>query len=54
MNTKQTAMDAYIAKTAAIRAKLQQMADDHFGHDADNINWGHVGELGHIETALTR
>ena len=55
MNTKQTAIDAYIARTAAIHAKLaqlQQLADDHFGHDADNINWGHVGDLGRVEAAL--
>lgn len=35
MNAKQTALDAYLARTAAIHAKLerlQQLADDHFGH----------------------
>ena len=55
MNTKQAAIDAYLAKTAAIQAKiaqLQQLADDHFKHDADNINWGHVGDLDRIEAAL--
>lgn len=34
MNTKTTAIDAYLARTAAIHAKLerlQQLADDHFG-----------------------
>lgn len=41
MNTKLTALDAYITRTAAIRTKLerlQQLADDHFGHDPDAIN----------------
>lgn len=55
MNTKQPAIDAYIARTAAIHAKLaqlQQLVDDHFGHDADNITWGHVGDLGRVESAL--
>jgi hypothetical protein len=55
MTTKQTAVNAYIAKTAAIQAqiaKLQQLADDHFNHDADDISWGHVGDLGRIEAAL--
>ena len=55
MNTKQTAIDAYLAKAVAIQAKiaqLQQLADNHFNHDADNINWGHVGDLGRIEAAL--
>ncbi len=55
MNTKQTALDAYLARTAAIHAKLerlQQLADDHFGYDPDAINWGHVGDLGRVESGL--
>ena len=55
MNTKQTALDAYLARTAAIHAKLerlQQLANDHFGHDPDAINWCHVGDLGRVETGL--
>jgi hypothetical protein len=55
MNAKPTALDAYLARTAAIHAKLerlQQLADDHFGHDPDAIHWGHVGDLGRVETGL--
>ncbi len=55
MNTKQAALDAYLARTAAIHAKLarlQQLADDHFGHGPDAIHWGHVGDLGRVETGL--
>ena len=55
MNTKTTALDAYLARTAAIHAKLErlrQLADDHFGHDPDAIHWGHVGDLGRVEQAL--
>ena len=55
MNTKQTALDAYLARTAAIHAnleRLQQLADEHFGHDPDAINWGHVGDLTRIESGL--
>ncbi len=55
MNAKQTALDIYLARTAAIHAKLerlQQLADDHFGHDHDAINWGHVGDLGRAEAGL--
>ncbi len=55
MNTKQSALDAYLARTAAIHAKLerlQQLADDHFGHDPDAIHWGHVGDLGRVDAAL--
>lgn len=55
MNTNPTALDAYLARATAIHAKLarlQQLADDHFGHDADAINWGHVGDLGRVDAAL--
>lgn len=55
MNAKQTALDAYLDRTAAIHAKLerlQQLADDHFGHDPDAIHWGHVGDLGRVEAGL--
>ncbi len=55
MNTKTTALDAYLARTAAIHTKLerlQQLADDHFGHDPDAIHWGHVGDLGRVDQAL--
>ena len=50
MNTKQTALNAYLP-SAAVHAKLaqlQQLANDHFGHDPGTINWGHVGDLGQV------
>ncbi len=43
MNTKQTALDAYLVRAAAIHAKLahlQQLADDHFGHDHETLSTG--------------
>lgn len=55
MNATQTALDAHLARTAAIHAKLerlQQLAADHFGHDPDAIHWGHVGDLGRVDQAL--
>ena len=55
MNAEQTALDAYLAHTAAIHTKLerlQQLADDHFGHDPDASHWGHVGDLGRVEAGL--
>lgn len=55
MNAKPAALDAYLVRTAAICAKLErlrQLADDHFGHDPDAIHWGHVGDLGRVETGL--
>ena len=55
MNAMPTALDAYLARTAAIHAKLerlQQLADDHFGHHPDAIHWGHVDDRGRVETGL--
>ncbi|AKQ56462.1 Uncharacterised protein [Bordetella hinzii] len=55
MTSQTAAIDAYLDRTAAIRiklARLQQLADDHFGHDPDAIHWGHVGDLGRVEQAL--
>ena len=55
MNTKTTAIDTYLAHTAAIHikvARLRQLADNHFGHDPDAIHWGHVGDLGRVDQAL--
>lgn len=55
MNTKQIPINAYLSKMDVIRSKLQQLqqlAEDHFGHEADNINWGHVGDLNRIDSAL--
>lgn len=55
MNTKPTAIDNYLAGTAAIHiklARLQQLADNHFGHDPDAIHWGPVGDLGRVDPAL--
>lgn len=55
MNTKPTAIDAYLARATTINIKLtrlQQLADDHFGHDPDAIHWGHVGDLGRVDQAL--
>lgn len=55
MNTQPTALDAYLARAVAIHTKLaqlQQLADDHFGHDPDAIHWGHVGDLGRVDQAL--
>ena len=55
MNTKPTVIDAYLTRAAVIHiklARLQQLADDHFGHDLEAIQWGHVGDLGRVDQAL--
>jgi hypothetical protein len=46
---------ACAARTTQIRAKLarlQHVADDHFGRDPDAAHWGHVGDLTRVEQAL--
>ena len=55
MTIQTTAIDAYLARAAAIHNKLtrlRQLADDHFGHDPCAIHWGHVGDLGRVDQAL--
>ncbi|RCX08283.1 hypothetical protein [Extensimonas vulgaris] len=55
MNNQPTALDAHLARAAAIHFKLtplRQLADGHFGHDPDAIHWGHVGDLGRANQAL--
>lgn len=46
---------AHAARTTQIHAKLarlQRLADNHFGHDTSAVHWGHVGDLGRVEQAL--
>ncbi|MDS4056861.1 hypothetical protein [Accumulibacter sp.] len=55
MNTKPTAIDAYLQRLPMILDKLEalrQLASDHFGHEPDAIHWGHVGDLGRVDQAL--
>ena len=55
MTTQPNALDAYLARAAAIHiklARLQHLADDHVGHDPDGIHWGHVGDLDRVDQAL--
>jgi hypothetical protein len=51
------ALDAFIAKKAEMDAMLERikaLSDDHFGTSPDEINWGHVGTLGHYAELLKR
>lgn len=46
---------AYAERTAQIHARLarlQQLVEDHFGHDPNAVHCGHVGDLGRVEQAL--
>ncbi|CAA7618929.1 conserved hypothetical protein [Magnetospirillum sp. LM-5] len=51
------AIDAFIAKKVefdAMLARLQTLIADHFNWSPDEINWGHVGTLGHYAEMLKR
>ena len=51
------ALAAFVSKKAEIDtmlARLQSLSDDHFGWAPDEINWGHVGTLGHYAELLRR
>lgn len=51
------ALDAFIAKKVEIDtmlARLQALSDEHFEWTPDEINWGHVGTLGHYAELLKR
>lgn len=55
MNAKRTALDAYFVRSAAIHAKLerlQQLAEEHFGHDPDSIHRSHLDDFGRVEAWL--
>ncbi len=54
-NTAATA--ALVAKKAEIDTmieRLRALSDEHFNWSPDEINWGHVGTLGHYAELLKR
>ena len=49
------ALDAFIGHKAEIDAlldRLKGLSERHFGYGPDEINWGHVGTLGHYAEIL--
>lgn len=51
------ALDTFLARKAEIDtmlARLQALSDEHFNWSPDEINWGHVGTLGHYAEMLKR
>lgn len=51
------AVDAFLAKKAEIDtmlARLQAISAEHFEVSPDEVNWGHVGTLGHYAELLKR
>jgi hypothetical protein len=52
---RESALDAFMAKKAEIDtmlARLTALSDDHFETNPDEINWGHVGNLGRYASLL--
>ena len=52
-----TALDAYIARKAEIDTmldRLKTLSDDHFSVAPDEVDWGHVGDLGLYAELLKR
>jgi hypothetical protein len=55
--SKEDALAAFIARKQEIDqmlARLQALSNEHFGWSPDDINWGHVGTLGHYAELLKR
>ena len=54
---REAALDAFIAKKAAIDAmltRLQGLSDDHFNCHPDEVGWAMVGTLEHYASLLKR
>lgn len=51
----QQALNAFTSRTVEINEKLerlQKMASDHFGYDAEKITWAHAGTAAHVDDLL--
>jgi hypothetical protein len=54
-SNREQALDAFIAKKAeidAMLARLTALSADGFETSPEEINWGHVGNLGHYASLL--
>ena len=54
-SNREQALDAFMAKKAeidAMLARLTALSADHFETSPEEINWGHVGTLGHYASLL--
>jgi hypothetical protein len=51
------ALNAFITRKAEIDkmlTRLRTLSEDHFDVTPEEVNWGHVGELGHYAELLRR
>ena len=54
-SNRESALDAFMARKAEIDtmlARLTALSADHFDTSPEEINWGHVGTLGHYASLL--
>ncbi|SHF45741.1 hypothetical protein SAMN05444279_1533 [Ruegeria intermedia] len=52
---RDAALAAFVSRKAEIDemlARLQALRDDHFNASPDDVNWSHVGSLGHVAERL--
>lgn len=55
MSQQSNALDTFLARKAEIDTALERLkalSDDHFNAHPDEINWGHVGDLGRYAELL--
>ncbi|GAW85003.1 conserved hypothetical protein [Bathymodiolus platifrons methanotrophic gill symbiont] len=55
MSQQSNALDTFLARKAEIDnalERLKALSDNHFNAHPDEINWGHVGDLGHYAELL--
>ena len=53
--TEQNVLDTFIEHITNIKRhlhNLRMMANEHFGFDADEIDWSHVGTVTHLDQQL--
>jgi hypothetical protein len=56
-SNREQALDAFMARKAEIDtmlARLTALSADHFDTSPEEIDWGHVGTLGHYASLLKR
>ena len=52
----QSALETFLVKKNQLDIllkRLQSISDEHFCLSPDEINWGHVGDIGHLLDELT-
>jgi hypothetical protein len=48
----QDAFIASLAKSAMLAERIQETLNNHLGVNPDTLNWGHVGNIQHVQELL--